>query len=347
MATESGAITDSGSGATDTGADASTDTGTDEGAGAVDADGDPIVSDTGAAKTPEVKKRNIKWFGRDEELTDDELAARFTDEFEVPFHGLGGKPLLRDGKPLTRKWTDIVRDVQMAHGAADAARRSNETKKQYEDRIAWGKQPENRMAFLQRELGVEDADGWILTQASEAYKKRQRLVELSQKDPVAYEREMRTDFEQRQKQMQESTARLEQQRSQAQQNEERKAQFFGKVESELKPFKVPLNARTREMVDSIMNDYVAAGAEISFADLASHVRDQYRAEMFSHLDGHTDEELLKLFGDKRRERLRKAEITALKGAKKAAAPAPKTSPTTRSAPKGETPEEYMRRTRAR
>jgi hypothetical protein len=308
---------------TDTGA-SSTDTSTTDVDTSVEADGGGDAGaegGEGGETKAEVKKRQVRWLGRDLELTEDEMAARFDDDYEWEFHGAGGKPLMQDGKPYKLKWPEIHRQVMMGKGAADSARRHNEALKQMEERKAWAKQPENRMAFLREDLGIDDIETWVLQQANEAYKTRARLIELSKSDPVAYEREVRAEIEAKEKRTKEANVRLEQQRQQAAQREQARNGFFERVGTELKTHRVPMNARTKELAEQIVSDYAAAGAELSFGELATLVRDQYNQEWFSYIDGRPDEDVLKLFGDKRRERLRKAEIAAMKDQKKAVAAA--------------------------
>lgn len=301
---------------------------------------------TDAAST--APKYKFRRGGKELEHSAEEMAAMLDDDYEWNFHGIAGKPLLVDGKPLTRKWRDIVRDVQMGKGAADAARRANETRKEYEQRIAWGRAPENRMAFMRREMGIENPEQWALEYAAKAFERRQKMVQLAQTDPVSYERELRTEREQQDKEERAALERFEQQRQQAAQLADRQQRFEGMASESLKKNGVPWNARTKELVDQVCSDYAEAGAELAWEELANIVRDLYHDEIFGYLDPRSDEDLLKIFGDKRRERLRKAEIAAMKGAKKAAAtPAPAAPKPSNGAgkDKGMTAEEFMRRGR--
>ncbi len=319
--------------------DTSLDTGADGGDGSGDGDG----GEGGAAKTAAEKRYQLKWLGRDHDLSEKDLLERFSDEYEFDFHGLGGKPLMENGKPLKANWQRIVRAVQKDAGAAESARKANETAKQYNDRMQWGKQPENRRAFMQREMGVENYDQWILQEAGKAHTKRKEMVELSQTNPVEYERRLRADYEAGQKEMQESQSRLQRQQQGEQQREQKKAAFFERVGGELKKLHVPLNGRTREVVDQIMQDYAAVGAELTYPELAAAVRESYQQDVFGYLDAHDDESLLKVFGDKRRERLRRAEIERLKVQRKAAPPEPKPRTSPRTEQSGTTIADFMRR----
>lgn len=356
MAGES--ITDSGAGtataATDTsGGDAG------EGQGSYQADTSEVgelggegeaakaAGDKAAAKA-EAKRRHVRWLGRDMELSEDEMAQRFDDDYEWEFHGVGGKPLMRDGKPVKMKWPEIARAVQMSNGAADAARRANEARKAYEEKIAWARDPENTFAFIESELGIEDVNGLVLKEASKRFERRKQLIALSQTDPVAYEAELRREYESNRKQREAAQQRLQQSQQQQAQREQQRAAFKENLGRELQALKVPMNARTMEIAKEIAKSWHEAGVEgVGFPEIAGYVRDQYRSEVLSYLDGHDDESLLKTFGDKRRERLRKAEIAALKLAKKQAAPAPTaaTKAEPRNQASGMTAEEFMRQSR--
>lgn len=331
--------------ATDTGGDAG-----DTGVEATDLSTEAANDNDGGepkTETPAEKRYKARLFGKEQEFTADEMRARLDDDYDWEFHGVAGKPLLdENGQPLKRKWRDIARDVASAKGAADAARRSNEERRRFEQLREWGKAPENRVAYMQRELGVEDFESWALERAAESFQKRQKMVQLAQTDPVAYERELRAEREQADKTRRESEGRLT-----AQQQEEQKRQAWEqgrtqKLGESLKVAGVPMNARTREIAETTIAEWQAAGAQLPWEQLAEIVRDEWHGEMLGYLDGKPDEDLLKLFGDKRRERLRKAEAAAFHGKKKAEkAEAPKPAPRTNGREKAMTAEEFMRASR--
>ncbi len=332
--------------ATDTGGDAG-----DAGVEATDVSAEAANDNGGGGEakteTPAEKRYKARLFGKEQEFTADEMRARLDDDYDWEFHGVAGKPLLdENGQPLKRKWRDIARDVASAKGAADAARRANEERKRFEQLREWGKAPENRVAYMQRELGVDDFESWALERAAESFQKRQKMVQLAQQDPVAYERELRAEREQADKNRRESEGRLEQRNRQEQERQQGEQRFYGTVKDHLSKVGVPMNARTKEIVQATCQEWADAKADLSFEQLAEIVRDEWHGEMLGYLDGKPDEELLKLFGDKRRERLRKAELVAMKGAKQAAkAETPKPAPRTNGREKAMTAEEFMRASR--
>ncbi len=335
------------SGAADSGGsegadDTSVDTGSDggDGSGEGDAGGD------GSKQTAAEKRYQLKWFGRDQDWSEKELLQRFDPDFEHEFHDEFGLPMKEAGKPLKANWQRIARALQKEGGAAEQARRHGEMMKKHEDRRAWAqKQPENLRAYMREDMGIKDYDKFMLQEAARAHDKRKRMVELSQKDPIAYAQAVKDEYAAEQRELQESTSRFEEQRQQQQQREHQRAQWFEQTGSELRKLNVPLNTHTSELAERIVKHFRDNSAPITFAELAQRVQEQYHKDIFGYLDKHDDESLLKVVGDKRRERLRRAEIAALKVQRKAAPAEPKPRTQPRNEPEGMTAEEFMRRGR--
>lgn len=291
---------------------------------------------TAESSAPAEAKFKVRRGGREAEFTAAEMAKMLDDEYEHDFHGALGKPLLIDGKPVKHNWKGIQRAVQDATGAAEARRRFSEESKRFAQMREWAKAPENRATFMQRELGIEDFDQWVLERAGEAFERRTKMVELAAKDPVAYEREYKANLDAQSKAQREALERLEKQQNSEREHGERVRQWTGRLGEELKKIGgVPLNSRTYEIAVQIRDAWDEAQQQLPWDKLAEFVRDAWHEEIFGYIDPQPDEALLQLLGDKRRERLRAAEIAALKG-KKAAAKAAETGSAPKPKPNGAT-----------
>ena len=320
----------------------STDTGSDATEGAeFDAGGESAGSSGGESDAPKYKLRRG---GRDQEMTGADLAKMLDDDYEHDFHGAGGKPLLQDGKPVKMRWRDIARAVQMHRGASDAMRQHNEARQRIEGIFDFGKKPENLPHFLEEHLGVESFDDWILERAKEVVDQQDRLLELAKADPYRHQAELQKLAQARFQRKQQAKDRQTQAEQQRREQAARWDQHWSTVGSALGKVGLKLNERTRAIADQICKDYAEAKAELPYEQLAEFVRDAYHDEIFGYIDGHDDEKLLALLGNGRRERLRKAELEALKGKKKAAKeaepkPAPRSEP---REPTGMTAAQFMR-----
>ncbi len=172
------------------------------------------------------------------------------------------------------------------------------------------------------------------------------LSKLAQTDPVAHAREIELDYRKEQQELEQSRQRFQQR----QQDEQRKQAWEqGRDKQMADTFKavgVPELRSPKEIAMSTIEEWQAAGAQLPWEQLGEIVRDETNAQVLSYLDSKSDEELFKLLGDKRRERFRKAELTAMKGAKQAAkAETPKPAPPRNGRDKQQTAEEFLRSSR--
>lgn len=336
-----------GSASVDTGSAADTDTGSDSvDTGGTDS-GDAGGGADGAAATSTGPKFKVRRLGREQEFAAEELAKMLDDDYEHDFHGAGGKPLLQDGKPVKMRWRDIVRAVQMHKGATDAARQHNEARQRIESIFEQAKDPQHRPLFFEEHLGVEDYDKWVLEEADRVISQQEKLVELAKTNPFMHQAELRRLEKERFERRQELKSQREQAQAKRQQSAQRMEQFWQRVEGAFGKVGLKLNARTREIADRITAEFAEAKAGLSFEQLAEYVRDEWHEDLFGYLDGHDDEKLLGLLGNSRRERLRKAELEALKGKKREERQAaPKPAVRTESRDKGGmTAEEFLRKSK--
>ena len=143
----------------------------------------PDASDTGGAErraTAAAEKKEaarlykVKRGGTEREIDGDELAKRYSDDYEHEFVGPGGKP-------IKKKWDDVSRAVQLSEGAAARATRAA----QLEQRLAAEREAgkKNPRDYLRDYLGIDDPKKWVFEQAREDWKRNAEIEELLVSDP--------------------------------------------------------------------------------------------------------------------------------------------------------------------
>jgi hypothetical protein len=306
--------------------------------------------EAGGERMPPVPKFKFRRGGRELEHTAEEMRAMLDDDFEHDFHGVGGKPLLVDGKPVKMKFADIARAVQMHSGALDSMRKYNSERERLAGIFEWGKKPENLQTFVEQHLGVEDYDSWLYDQARTLLQRDRQLVDLAQTDPVAHQNELRKLERQRFERAQQAKERAAQADRQKAQRAAEHQQWWGNAERAFAGVGLPMSDRTRAIAEGIAREYAPARADLSFEELAQLTRAALHQEILGYLDAQPDEQLLSFFGDKRRERLRQAELAAIKGkkaadkqAQKPEAQTPRTPEQQRREPRGMTAAEFLGR----
>lgn len=327
-------------------------------AGSEGTEGTESGGESAKSDTPRYKYRR---FGKEHEAAAEELAKLLDDDYEHEFHGAGGKPLLLDGKPAKLKWPDITRAVQRSIGAMDAIRRANESHERNEALFKWAAENEysNLPQLLEERLGLEQYQskdphngftgyqGWLYDQARALYNQELQLAELERTDHPKFIAEIRKREAERLAAKQRREASFAQRQQAEQRHKAAVAEWERSVGENLGKLGVPMNPRTRAIAESIAREWAeagrgmtpeqreAAGLNLTHDQLASMVRDQYHGEIFDYIGSEQDDEkLLAKLPKRLRERLRNAELAALKGAKKQqAAAAPKPPANTNGGPK--------------
>lgn len=297
--------------ALDTSADIDTSDPGDSGAEAATGLDSTPSNDNGGETASEKRARlKLKWLGREEEVDADELAKRFSDDYEYEFKGPGGKP-------MKARWPDIERHVQLSAGAKAAIQRAKEQQDQWRQQVEWGKAPENRLAALEQMWGIEDAEEWAYEIAAQKVQREAELAQLAQADPLQYHRRM-------QQMLNEKNAHRQrygqQQQQRAQQEAQRRAEGERQeqaVKAELKAAGVAVTPHNVARAWYISRENRELGIELEPRQMAAILRKELDSEILGHLDSLPPEKLLAYLGDKRRGLLREAELAATKAAKKA------------------------------
>jgi hypothetical protein len=328
-AVESGASgSEGGSGAEDTGA-------------TLDAGSEATEGAEGTETKSDVPRYKYRRFGKEQEHAAEELAKMLDDDYEHEFHGAGGKPLLVNGKPAKMKNAEIVRAVQMSSGAIDAMRRANESHERNEGLFKWASEDsyknlphllEERVGldqYVSKDSGFTGYQGWLYDQARALYNEEVQLAELEKSDHPRFIAEIRRREAERLAAKQRREQTFQQRQQSQQQHKQAVAEWERNVGAKLSEIGVPMNARTRAIAESIAREWgeagrgmtpeqrEAAGLNLTHDQLAGMVRDSYHEEIFGYIGGEQDDEkLLAKLPKRLRERLRNAELAALKGAKK-------------------------------
>ena len=247
------------------------------------------------------EKTKIKRGGQERELALKEALAMLDDDYEheVDF-----------GKEKRKaKYTDLVRGYQKADGAEGLMRQAAEQRKQMAEQIEHGKK--NPHWVLENVLGIQDHRLWAAEIINQQIQEETQLTQLAQTNPGAYHRAM----EDRARKAFEAKTSFErsaaEKKAQAEQAAERKKQAFTQAEAALKAVGLPANDATFTLFGKLHQKYAELGHEMSFADIAHEAREAFVKDTFGWLDGHDDENLMKLLGDDRRKRLREIELRSL------------------------------------
>lgn len=275
---------------------------------------------------PAAPKYKTKRGGKEVEYDGSELARMLSDDFEHEFRGPGGKP-------IKARWSDIERRVQQAEGWEAKMRKATELEQRITAEREWGKQkPEHIEAYLEKHLGVEDVDSFILQRARERAKRDKVLTQLNSPliqgqdgkwynnpdyNPSEYNRRVgeiqREKFERRQKAEQAAREAEQKQVQQREQTQRREAA----VTAALKDGKVSLNKTTRALADEVIAYHQQMNIKLDAETLAREVKQRYRDLTISELSAMDDDGLAEFFGGDFRERMRKIELAAAKGKRKA------------------------------
>lgn len=262
---------------------------------------------------PRASKHTFKRLGVEQQLELDQALAMLGDDFE---HEI---PLGEEKRKV--RYPDLVRGYQMSDGALTRMRQAAEIRKQNEELLQWGRRPENRAAFVEQHLGVEDHVQWASEVIRAAMKDEAELQELSQHDPHAYHRKMEQRATEKITKATELRARKEQEERGRAERARGQKEMNDRVTEAFKGAKLPLNDATKAAAGRIYKSYADVGYELPLSQLADMVRDEYVRELRGYVTALDDEGLLGLLGDGLRDKLRKLELKTLRGGGKKAEPA--------------------------
>jgi len=298
----------------------------DEGAAAVDTgsegfdgsggDGDSVEA-TGLADAPAndnasdapAPKYKVRRGGKEEEYDADTLAKMLSDEHEWEFRG-------PKGQPVKRKWQELERDVQLSAGAMEAMKRAKTREQQIEQQLAWAKEnDDNRVAFLEQFLGVEDAEQFALGIAKKLYDRQIEMQRLSQENPMEHQRRIEQIALQKfqRKQQWESRQREHQQQQQARQAEVQK--LDSELRQQLESVGVQATPHNLARAANIYRQHRELDMDLPIDQIAALTRKEIEGEVLGYFDKQGPN-VFKLLGDKRRAFLRDLELKAVEAAKK-------------------------------
>lgn len=281
----------------------------------------------GEATTSDEPRYSYSRRGEEREATGKELAAMLADDFEDEFPAGAGK------EPIRANREQIERALQQRNGYMTGMRRYNEAIKRLGSEREMVKQdPAQFAAYVEHAFGNRDGgkfslfghEGYeafiaaemdrILSEEGYDQEGNQRPLTAEQQIKIAQARlDRRNAVEKRlgQRQQQEAAA---QQREQG---------IKSVIDEALKAHGIHQNHRTRRLAKEVIDDYREAGItlgetkEQAMSALAQEVGVKYQRELRGELGAADDERLVKLLGDKFRERFRGLDSAAMKAAKKA------------------------------
>jgi hypothetical protein len=257
--------------------------------------------------TAEALKARV--LGRDFEGSQEDLLGMLSDDFEHEFTGPGGEP-------VKLNWAGVGRAVQMSHGALARMQQAKELQKQLEQQRVWAQEnPDNMAAYLETHLGVEDHEAWVIDRAKALYQRDQELEQMHQNAPSEYHRRMKELAQARFERKQAWEKRQAEQQQAAKDRAAQTAEVRREVEGALKELGLPLSDTVLAHAGRIFREYRDADFQIEWPQLAQLTRDAHRKELRGSIGGLGDDELLSVLGDGLRERLRKLEADAARGAR--------------------------------
>ena len=257
----------------------------------------------------------IKRGGEEREIDGDELAKRYSDDYEHEFTGPGGKP-------LKMKWDDVSRAVQLSTGAMTRVQRAAEAEKRLQEAREWGKQ--NPGAYIESQLGIEDHEEWAMQIAQQKYEREQELVELQSSNPSEALRRITDGIAKRMERKQQLEQHRMQQETRQREQSQQTQQAQAKAAEAFQSAGVPWSSETRAIASEIFNQYRQADVNLREAEVAKLVKRELHNRRRAELSALPPEELHSLLGADVITKLRAFDVQQLKGAKaaeKAAAPA--------------------------
>ena len=302
-------------------------------------DGDAKPADTKPAKPKAKEARKVKFKRRGEEHELDlsepdpdkleEFLKQLDDDHEDEWNGVGGKPVRLNRQQLQRR-------VELAEGALHSMELTAKERKEVQAELAWAK--DNLEDWIESKAG-KDVEEFALEVAERVYLRRlagsptlpngeanpdhdpglyHRLVEERAQQKA--ERKGRAD-----KAIAEARQKAEAEAAQRQKLDGVHAEKFREIGIQ-KPNPIMLDLAAKRL-----GDYQRANARANPANVVAEAVEAYDAMMLQRFDAMPVEQQLKMLGDKRRAKLREAEVAASKLAKKEerqqAAPKPDPEPT--------------------
>lgn len=289
-----------------------------------------------AAPKPRASKHTFKRLGAEQTLELEQALAMLGDDFE---HEV---PIGEEKRKV--RYPELVRGYQMSDGALTRMRQAAEIRKQNEELLAWGRNPENHGAFLEQHLGIDDHVNWAAEVIRRAMKDETELQEMLQSDPHGYHKKIEARAAQKLQKQSELKARKEQETRTRAERVQRQKDVDAQVTEAFKAGGLPRNDSTMTAAARIYKQYADVGYELPYGQLVDMVRQEYVSELRGYVAQLGDDELVGLLGDELRDKLRKLELKTLRGAKKQdpETPRPSGGGNGHASSKGITANEYLR-----
>lgn len=254
-------------------------------------------------------KFKVKRGGAEREMTLEDAIAELSDDYEHTFKvGSAEKKMRR---------RDIERAVQLSEGAMEKMREAAERRKEFESRDAFLKQ--DPWSYLERFGGVQSHEQMVMQRAHEILQEQADLEQLAKQNPYAYNQRMREKVENDIRRKQAYDAAQERAAYERMQRERGAKEYESTLSEAFRGAGVPLNEHTKLIAARIWGEHHEVGHNLSPQDIADMTREAWEREVLGYLDARDDDAIVRLLGDKRRERLRKLELAAVKrGASKPA-----------------------------